>query len=155
MITEAQLIAKYGTPNKAGTGYLTWIDLPYPMYLNWQTKTYVKRIQCHKLVAASLVNIFKDILDHYGIDEIKRLQLDDYGGCFNYRLMRNGTKLSVHSWGCAIDLDPDRNLLHETKATARFARPEYKPFIDIFYKHGWESLGREKNYDFMHFQVAN
>jgi len=67
MITQAQLIAKYGTPNKTGKGYLVWIDLPYPMYLNWQTKTYVKRIQCHKLVADSLKNIFTDILAHYGI----------------------------------------------------------------------------------------
>jgi len=154
MITQAQLIAKYGTPNKTGKGYLVWIDLPYPMYLNWQSKTYVRRIQCHKLVADSLKAIFEDILCHYGLDEVKRLQLDDYGGCFNYRAMRGGTSLSVHSWGCAIDLDPDRNLLHETSKTARFARPEYKPMIDIFYKHGFVSLGREKNYDWMHFETG-
>ncbi len=154
MITQEQLIAKYGAPNKTGEGYLVYIDLPYPMFLNWDTKTYIKRIQCHKLVADSLKAIFTDILEHYGIEEIKRLQLDDYGGCFNYRLMRGGTKLSVHSWGCAIDIDPDRNLLRETSETARFARSEYKAFIDIFYKHGWESLGREKNYDWMHFQVS-
>ena len=154
MITQAQLIAKYGTPNKTGKGYLVWIDLPYPMYLNWQSKTYVRRIQCHKLVADSLKAIFEDILCHYGLDEVKRLQLDDYGGCFNYRAMRGGTSLSVHSWGCAIDLDPDRNLLHETSKTARFARPEYKPIIDIFYKHGWVSLGRERNFDWMHFEIA-
>lgn len=154
MITQQQLLAKYGTPNKTGKGYLVWLDLPYPMYLNWQSKTYVRRIQCHKLVADSLKAIFEDILCHYGIDDIKRLQIDDYGGCFNYRPMRGGTTLSVHSWGCAIDLDPDRNLLHETSKTARFARPEYKAMIDIFYKHGWESLGREKNYDWMHFQIA-
>jgi hypothetical protein len=62
----------------------------------------------------------------YGIEKIKALQLDDFGGCFNYRKMRGGTQLSLHSWGVAIDLDPDRNLLKETSKTARFARPEYK-----------------------------
>lgn len=155
MITTKQLFERYGAPNKTGAGYLTWLALPYPMYLNWDNKTYVNRIQVHKKGHDSLKAIFQDILDTYGLDEIKRLQLDDYGGCFNYRLMCGSTSTpSVHSWGLAIDIDPDRNLLHETSRTARFARPEYKKFIDIFYKHGWESLGREKNYDWMHFQIA-
>jgi hypothetical protein len=155
-MNTASLTAKYGTPNKTGAGYLTTIKLPYPMFLNWENRTYVKSFQCHKLVADSLVAIFTDILAHYGIDEIKRLQLDDYGGCFNYRLMRGSDHtLSVHSWGVAIDLDPDRNLLHENHTTARFARPEYKPMIDIFYNHGWESLGREEDRDWMHFQIAH
>lgn len=154
-LSEQYLIKKYGVPSKDGKGYLTTIKLPYPMFLNWQTKTIIKSFQCHKLIANRLVAVFTDILNHYGIDEIKRLQLDDYGGCHNYRPKRGGTTLSLHAWGLAVDLDPDRNLLHETSKTARFARPEYKAMIDIWYKHGFESLGREKNYDWMHFQVKD
>lgn len=154
MLTQTQIEAKYGKANKTGAGYLVTLKLPYPMFLNWSTSERITSFQCHKLVHDRLKAIFTDILAHYGIDEIKRLQLDDYGGCFNYRTMRGGTSLSTHSWGIAIDLDPDRNLLRETSKTARFARPEYKAMIDIFYKHGFESLGREKNYDWMHFQTA-
>jgi hypothetical protein len=152
MITEKELIAKYGTPNKDGKGYIVPITLPYPMYYDGKK---VNKIRCHKLVADKLLAIFNDILEFYGQDAISDLKIDDYGGCFNYRLMRGGTKLSVHSWGCAIDLNPGRNLLKETSKTARFARMEYKPMIDIFYKHGFESMGREKNYDWMHFQVKD
>jgi hypothetical protein len=152
MLTTAQLTAKYGKPNITGEGYLTQITLPYPMFYEGKKVT---KMSCHKLVAQNFLNVFNDLLEHYGIDEIHRLQIDDFGGCFNYRLMRGGTQLSTHSWGVAIDLDPDRNQLKETSKTARFARPEYKPMIDIFYKHGFESLGREENRDWMHFQISS
>jgi len=38
MLTQSQIEAKYGKANKTGAGYLTTIKLPYPMYLNWETK---------------------------------------------------------------------------------------------------------------------
>ena len=99
--------------------------------------------------------MFNDLLNYYGYNEIVRLGIDLFGGCFNYRKMKGGSAWSTHSWGISIDLDPARNKLRETSRTARFARPEYKPMIDIFYKHGFESLGIEKNYDWMHFQIKN
>lgn len=153
MLTPSQALAKYGKPNEVGEGYLVKINLPYPMRLAWDKDTSVNSIRCHHLVADNFSAVFKDLLDHYGYDKIKELGIDLYGGCFNYRKMRGGTQMSIHSWGIAIDLDPDRNQLHESDKTARFARPEYKPMINIFYKHGFQSLGVEKNYDWMHFQI--
>jgi hypothetical protein len=151
MITIQQLNTKYGVPNEAGT-YLTTIILPYPFLYDGKP---VSKMRCHKLVADKFLAVFNDILAHYGLEEINKLGINKYGGCFNYRKMRGGSQLSRHSWGVAIDLDPQRNLLKETSATARFARPEYKPMIDIFYKHGFVSLGREKNYDWMHFEIGS
>lgn len=152
MKTTSQFIKKFGLPNQTGKGYLVQIDLPYPMRLAWDKKTLVKKMSCHKDIAIPLKNVFNDILSHYGLSELQRLGIDLFGGCFNFRAMRGGSSYSVHSWGLAVDLDPERNLLKETSKTARFARPEYKAMIDIFYKHGFVSLGREKNYDWMHFE---
>jgi hypothetical protein len=99
--------------------------------------------------------VFVDLLVHYGLAEIKRLGIDLFGGCFAFRKMRGGNDYSRHSWAIAIDLDPARNSLKATSKTAQFAKPAYKPMIDIFYKHGFVSLGREKNYDWMHFEIGS
>ena len=153
MISTKQLMQKYGTPNETGVDYLVTISLPYPMRLSWDKSKIVTRLRCHKLIATQLTNIFNEILEFYGLAHIQRLGIDLYGGCFNFRKMRGGTDWSRHSWGVAIDLDPERNQLKATSKTARFAKMDYKPMIDIFYKHGFVSLGREKNYDWMHFEV--
>jgi hypothetical protein len=42
MLTTAQALAKYGTPNERGT-YLTTINLPYPMRIAWDLDTKVTR----------------------------------------------------------------------------------------------------------------
>jgi len=149
----SEIIKKYGKPNETGEGYLVTIQLPYTMRLAWDLETKVTQMRCHKLVAGNFKGVFNDLLKHYGHEEIKRLGIDLFGGCFNYRKMRGGSAWSTHAWGIAIDLDPARNKLKETKKTARFARPEYKPMIEIFYKWGFESLGIEKDYDWMHFQI--
>jgi hypothetical protein len=153
MLSTRQTIAKYGKPNITGVGYLVTIALPYPMRLAWDLDTKVTKMSCHKLVADKFLAVFNDLLKHYGLAKIQELGIDLFGGCFNFRKMRGGTDWSKHSWAIAIDLDPARNLLKETSRTARFARPEYKPMIDIFYKHGFISLGVEKNFDWMHFEI--
>lgn len=152
MMTTAEIIKKYGQPNERGT-YLKTITLPYPMRIAWDLDVKVSKMRCHKDVADNFLAVFNDLLKYYGYEKIVELGIDLYGGCFNYRKMRGGTSWSTHAWGIAIDLDPARNKLKETKRTARFARPEYKPMIDIFYKHGFESLGVEKDFDWMHFQI--
>lgn len=153
MLTNAQVFERYGQPGDEDN-FVT-IDLPYPMRIAWDLKVSIRKMRCHKKVANHFLAVFNDLLAHYGYDEIKRLGIDLYGGCYNFRKMRGGKSWSRHSWAIAIDLDPARNTLRETARTARFARPEYKPMIDIFYKHGFVSLGVEKNYDWMHFEIGH
>jgi hypothetical protein len=112
-------------------------------------------MRCHKKVAQAFTNVFNELLSSYGERKINELEINDFGGCFTYRLMRGSkTKLSAHSWGTAIDLDANRNTLYETHKTARFARADYKAMIDIFEKHGFASLGRLMDKDWMHFQYG-
>lgn len=152
MITTTQATQKYGVPSKNPT-YLTTLNLPYPMRLSWDKNIKVNKIQCHKLVADKLSKIFEEILLTYGYDKIVELGIDLFGGCFNFRAMRGGTAPSRHSWGIAIDLDPERNQLKTQWKNAEFSKPEYKQMIDIFYKYGFISLGKEKGYDGMHFEI--
>lgn len=152
-MTTKEALKKYGTPNEAGT-YLKMINLPYKMRIAWDTKTTVQKMRVHKDHVDNFLGVFNELLEVYGYEKIVELGIDLFGGCFAYRAQRGGSSWSKHAWGIAIDLDPARNTLKETGKTARFAREEYKEMIDIFYKHGFISLGREKNYDWQHFEIA-
>jgi D-alanyl-D-alanine carboxypeptidase len=127
-------------------------NIAFPLKIAWDKGATTKKIQCHKLVKDDIENIFKDILKEYGLPKIKELGIDIYGGCYNCRLMRGGTKQSMHAWAIALDLDPERNQLKWGKDKAQFAKPEYKPLFEIFKKYGWENLGDVIGRDYMHWQ---
>ena len=154
MLSDKQIIERYGQPGDLDN--FTVIDLPYPMRIAWDTKTVVKRMQCHKLAAEPFKAVFRDLLAHYGLPELQRLGIDLFGGCVNVRKMRGSTtKWSRHAWGIAIDLDPARNGLKTKKPIAQFSKAEYKPMLDIFAKHGFVGYGPAKDYDWMHFELAS
>ena len=134
--------------------HLTKINLPYTHRLAWDKRQKVTKTTCNKKVAKSIVRVLTKVLDHYGIEEIKRLGLDLYGGCYNARVMRGGSKLSTHSWAMALDYNPGENKLKWGRAKARFARAEYDKWWEFWEEEGWVSLGREKNYDWMHIQAV-
>jgi intein/homing endonuclease len=75
---------------------LVFASIPFPLIIAWDKSKTTKKIKCHKLVKNDVENIFKDILSAYGLEEIKKLGIDLFGGCFNFRNMRGGTKLSMH-----------------------------------------------------------
>lgn len=126
----------------------------YPLKLSWNPSQIVNRFTCHQKVKTSVEKVLNDVLDHYGIEEIKRLRLDFFGGCYNDRAMRGGTKPSMHSWGIALDFDPKNNDLHWGRDRATFARPEYEAWWRMWENEGWTSLGRQRNFDWMHVQAA-
>jgi hypothetical protein len=152
MMAEVEIRAKYGEPGDIKN--LVRFNSPYLLTVAWDKNVKVKGFECHAKVVDRLTAIHAEILSVYGQSAIGQLGIDLWGGCYNYRKMRGGDSWSRHSWGIAEDRDPDRNQLHETIATARFARPEYAAMIWIYYKHGFLSQGWEKGFDWMHFEAA-
>lgn len=147
---QADLEKFYGQPGKNQTR----LQSPYDLFLDWDLNSKITSFMCHEKVHDAMKRVMGRVLSHYGAAEIHRLGLDQFGGCLNVRKMRNGTAWSTHAWGIAIDWDADRNPLRATAATARFAKPIYARFMDLWEEEGFVSLGRARNYDWMHFQAA-
>ncbi|NOQ36697.1 MAG: M15 family peptidase [Methylococcaceae bacterium] len=147
---ESALRRYYGQPGSN----LTYLRVPYAHSLAWDTSTKVSRIKCHEKVHDSLDRVLNRVLDHYGEEKIKELHLDLFGGCFNKRKMRGGSRWSLHSWAIALDYDPSHNQLRWGRDKAAFARPEYEQWWKLWEEEGWSSLGRKKNYDWMHIQAT-
>lgn len=130
------------------------VQLPLPFVIAWDTRQTVRSFRCHEMVAAPLTRIFSQAVAHYGTKQFEELRLNVFGGCFNHRTMRGGSALSMHSWGIAVDLDPERNQLRWGRDRASLAASVYNPFWSIVESVGAVSLGRVANRDWMHFQFA-
>ena len=127
--------------------------MPYTMYYD---TTPMSSIKVHKLIADRVYNIFKDALDYYGTEGIKKHHLDRYSGCYNDRNIAGSSNKSMHAWGIAIDIDGGNNPNRvDTKGTDPLAQPEVAKFWDIVESYGGYSLGRQSNRDWMHFQFAS
>lgn len=151
----------YGNPDPDGNGQpdrawedanLTRITPPWQMVLAWDPKTIVKTITIHKKCAPSLATVLLMIWEHYGRDQaaIQLARLNLFGGSYNFRLMRGSPKLSMHSYGCAIDLDPDNNRFGRIWKDKAGMIP--KPAIEAFQQEGWTWGGAWAYPDSMHMQ---
>jgi LysM repeat protein len=134
-----------GSLNSGWDGFaLARIDLPWPLTLSWDHSQSVTRIVCHKKLVGTFTNVFK-ALDSAGL----RSRLRSYGGCFAFRPKRSGSKLSTHSWGIAIDIDPETNAM----GTTGDINPDV---VEVFqrwgFKWGGDWPGKQK--DPMHFQYC-
>lgn len=130
------------------------LSLPFPMYLAWDLETRITAITLNKKVIESARRVFDEISRVYTPGKRTELGINIFGGSLNVRRMVGGTNWSIHSWGCAIDFDPARNSLRQSHSTARLAREDAIPFWLAWEREGWASLGRSRDYDWMHVQAA-
>lgn len=156
---QSECAAYYGDPRGANgkasskweAANLVYIAPPFKMQMG---DIKITRLRVHKKVAESLVRILNKIWDAAGKSQSKidEWGASQFGGAYNYRLMRGGAALSMHSYGCAIDLDPARNGFHD--ATPNFAN--IPQVVAAFESEGWTWGGRWRGLscDGMHFQAA-
>ncbi len=147
---QKDMAAFYGDP---GENHVL-LTLPYPMRLAWAKATVVKRITINAKCADSAARALGKAFDYYGMERLQELGLDLFGGCFENRAMRGGKSLSTHAYACALDINPEANQLRWGANKAAMAQPSCAAFLDAFEAEGWVSLGRERNFDWMHLQAA-
>ncbi len=130
------------------------LNLPYPMKLAWKLGTQIDGIRVHEKVYDSAARVFDKFYAHYRDDGVEDLGLNLFGGTTNCRRKKGGTSWSMHSWSIAIDFDPARNDFKWSHVKARLAKPDAVKFWEFWEAEGWVSLGRAKDFDWMHVQAA-
>jgi hypothetical protein len=127
----------------------------YPMRVAWNPAQAITRFACHEKIHDAARRVLVRVLDHYGPARIRELGLDLFGGCLNVRRMRGGSAWSTHAWGAAIDFDPEHNQLKWNRSRARFAQAHYDKWWELWEAEGFVSLGRARDFDWMHVQAAH
>lgn len=138
---------------KVGTDQV-FVESPYPLYMDYERRMKLNRFKCHEKVAPGVRRVLQRTLEHYGQKKLTELRLDIFSGCSIVRKIRGGSGYSMHSWGIAIDWDAAHNAMAWNHKRAAFAKPIYSKFLDFWEEEGWISLGRERDFDWMHVQAA-
>jgi LysM repeat protein len=127
------------------TEQLARAPLPFPIALSWDPTTNVRSICCHRKLAKKFQEVFAEI-ERRGLSGKVRT----YGGCFNVRAKRSGSKLSTHAWGIAVDLNPETNMMGRegdmpAGIVAAFKRSGF------LWGGDWKGAGKDP----MHFQYCS
>ena len=96
----------------------------------------VGELVCHASIADDLLEIFKALyqagypiekmllIEHYGGDD-EASMLDNNTSCFNQRAITAGGRVSKHSYGLAVDINPKYNPYYRVKESGQtIIRPE-------------------------------
>lgn len=127
-------------------------------------------IICNKKISNDLKLVFDDILkikfpinsvipiSEFKWDDMESVKLNN-SSCFNYRLVIGSTKLSDHSTGNAIDINPFQNpWVHPSAHKIEGRKYDKKQIgtindeiVTIFKKYGFSWGGDWRNPDYQHF----
>lgn len=113
---KGKLIKKFNNDNNF-INILNSLEMLEVLYYDFNYNIKKGNIVCNKDISNILINIFKilfenkyqiekiELIDKYDFDDIKSME-DNNTSCFNYRKIMNTNRLSKHSYGLAIDINP-------------------------------------------------
>lgn len=153
MLTNKDLYQAFGHPKDEKNMIL--FDVPIELEIG----LIPRKIYCNKVIIEPLKKAFQSLIERDFVKELKT-----WDGCFNVRPVRGYEKkykdamrqkdlslaislLSIHSWGCAIDLNAFENGLGATPKLS-------KGFVKCFTDAGFDWGGNFKRKDGMHFQLS-
>lgn len=154
LLTDKQCLAKYGQPggsNQAQYMVLWKVDddilksFSHVKFSQSGTIGFPQKIFCHKLMQADLEQALRNAMER-GLTK----ELHSWDGCFQIRLKRLSTSLSLHCWGAAFDINASENLQGK--------RVTISPLLVMCFKDAGLDWGGDfsgKSKDGMHFQLKS
>lgn len=117
---------------------ISWNDLRYLQVLHRDNdgNSIVGEMVCNVAISEDLMLIFKELYkNNYPIEKMRLVEYyacddeasmrDNNTSCFNQRSITAGGRVSKHSYGLAIDINPKYNPYHKMKAPGKdIVRPE-------------------------------
>lgn len=113
---------------------LTTINTPFAMRLAWDRETVIRKVRVHRSAAQALANAFHDC-SLMGANWLSLWGIDIFGCCYRFGMKEDGSGLSPHSYGIAIDLNPERHPLGQKWDGRR--NMICKEAVEIFAKHSF------------------
>lgn len=180
------ILSKSGGWNKLSPIPMSRLNLLDLYHVDFELKIKKGQLLCLDVVADSVINIFKELLEaEFPIKSIELLDQYNYNdfdsmtanntSCYNSRLIPGTDKLSIHSYGLAIDVNPEQNPMisfcaennHHYEAQIYPANGKnycnrmllkpgmIEPVVDIFFRNGFNVWGGLWNslLDYHHFEV--
>lgn len=163
---------------------ISYEDLSYVHVLHYDFEGQIQEgeLICNQVIAQDLVEIFYELYEcRYPVEKIRLIDeynaddeasmADNNTSCFNYRTVPGSTKLSNHSYGFAIDINPLYNPYVRTRDGKELISPDNAvPYADrsadfphkidrndlcyrIFIEHGFTWGGSwNSSKDYQHFE---
>lgn len=149
----------HGMPTPFWTLRMTRVPFPSPLPLGWNPSAFAKSATVHSKIADELAQVFARLVQ----EGLWARHIKTFDGAYTWRTQRGSTsKLSMHSFGAAVDFNAATNQLGsvpmdppDLKAALPPGRADMSPeVVRVFESCGWTWGGRFHRPDPMHFQYA-